>query len=171
MFCVLIGHYSGCHRKLRISITVPPTILFTTRGNFLVNSICHFMNVLFKNFSYFSAMSFISENSFRIPKYFHVSLSLYVSQGLYMTVWCWSISVCVAMLTSTQSMLGECKASGPDCMRRACWAAVRYNTHARVMYVLIWLLPQGGVCYLCCVMINWMRVCRKERKQEVKELK
>lgn len=62
---------------------------------------------------------------------FHCNICVYLFplplQGLYMTVWCWNISVCVGTLTSTQSMLGEFRASGPDCRRRACWAAVRYT--------------------------------------------
>lgn len=48
-------------------------------------------------------------------------------QGSFTTVWCWNISVCVEMLTSTLSMLGESKASGPDCRRRAFWADARYK--------------------------------------------
>lgn len=63
-------------------------------------------------------------------------------QGLFMTVWCWNISVCVEMLTSTLSMLGESKASGLDCRRRAFWAAARYKLDWNQS---LWALCEGLV--------------------------
>lgn len=50
-----------------------------------------------------------------------------------MMVRCRNTSVHVGITAATLSMLGESKASGPDCMKEVSGTTVRYgNTHTRI---------------------------------------
>lgn len=76
-----------------------------------------------------------------------------------MTLRCRSTSVPVGTTAATPSMLGESRASGPDCLKEVSGTSVRYGTGAHIL-----TYPRvGTVCYTLYVSVS---VCVAYPQQE-----